>query len=138
MIWLRADGWGYTMAEGGPVRANGPEGLSLLSAGTEAVEVFRTANSDMMFGYARSGTVLCRFEPGREYEREGADPDLLVPAMEHAGPAVSRPDGPEAEAADAARDPETGVLSLLETHFGISPSSREVREGKLLCAVRPA
>ncbi|WP_415961825.1 hypothetical protein [Streptomyces sp. 021-4] len=55
-----------------------------------------------------------------------------------AGLAVSRPDGPEAEAADAARDPETGVLSLLETHFGISLSSREVREGKLLCAVRPA
>lgn len=123
----RANGWAFLMVEGGPVRANGLGDLSRISAGTEAVEFWCTVNSDMMFTYAKSGTIMVRFEPGREYEREGADPDLLVPAMEDAGLIGNEVVG----------DPENQVLSMMESRFGLDLSQREVLEGKLLSAVIP-
>lgn len=117
----QANGWGFLMAEGGPVRVSSPEDLSRISSGTEVIEFWCTVNSDMMFTYAQSGTVVCRFEPGREHESEGAAPDLLIPAL-----------------GDSGLDPEMRVLSMMESRFGIDLSQSDVLEGRLLSVTIPS
>lgn len=78
-------GWAYAFVEGGPAGPDALDAVRRLSTGAEAVDLWRTVNADRSLGYAEDGRIVCRFEPGREHERTGADPDRLAGAMREAG-----------------------------------------------------
>jgi hypothetical protein len=126
-------GWAYAFVEGGPAGPDSPDAVRRLSAGTEAVEIWRTVNADRALGYARDGRLVCRFEPGREHERTGAEPDRLAAAMREAG--LLLPDGrsPVEHGIDV-EQPELRALALVESEFGLDLPRGEVLAGPLLAA----
>ncbi|HKR52579.1 MAG TPA: DUF6461 domain-containing protein [Pseudonocardiaceae bacterium] len=126
-------GWAYAFVEGGPAGPDPLDGVRRLSVGTEAVDFWRTVNADSSLGYAKDGQIACRFEPGREHERTGADPDRLAGAMREAG--LLMPDGrsPYQHGVDVDR-PYLRALALAESVFGLDLPRAEVLEGPLLAA----
>lgn len=48
------------------------------------MELWRTVNADIGCAFAENGRTVCRFEPGREHERSGTEPDRLLPALRRA------------------------------------------------------
>ncbi|MGK3945041.1 DUF6461 domain-containing protein [Streptomyces caeruleatus] len=126
-------GWAYAFVEGGPAGPDSLDAIARLSAGTEAVDVWRTVNADRSLGYAQDGRCVCRFEPGRAHERTGADPDRLVGAMREAG--LLLPDaGSPGERGVNVEQPELRALVLAESVFGLDLPRAEVLEGPLLAA----
>jgi hypothetical protein len=123
-------GWAYGVVEGGPVGREPEAVLGALSAGTAAVEVFRTVNADTGFGFGEHGRLVCRFEPGLEHERSGADPDRLLPALRRAG--LVLPDGttPFERGIDLP-DALPRVLAMAEAEFGLDLPRRAVLNGAL-------
>ncbi|MEV5385706.1 DUF6461 domain-containing protein [Streptomyces sp. NPDC052721] len=84
-------GWAFGIVEGGPVGRAPNQAVEALSAGTSAVELWRTVNADTGCAFAENGRTICRFEPGREHERAGTEPDRLLPVLRRAG--LVLPDG---------------------------------------------
>ncbi|ANS68928.1 hypothetical protein SLINC_6704 [Streptomyces lincolnensis] len=126
-------GWAYAFVEGGPAGPAPSDGVRRLSMGTEAVDFWRTVNADSSLGYAEDGRIVCRFEPGREHERTGADPDRLAGAMREAG--LLLPDGSAAhQHGDGVDRPDLRALALAEAVFGLDLPRAEVLEGQLLAA----
>jgi hypothetical protein len=111
-------GWAFGVVEGGPVGADIFGTIRALSVGTEAVELWRTVNAVMSFGYARDGETVCRFEPGLEHERSGSDPDRLLEALQRVG--LVLPDGSTPfERGTTVERPELRALALAESSFGL-------------------
>ncbi|MEU3554918.1 DUF6461 domain-containing protein [Streptomyces fragilis] len=129
-------GWAYAFVEGGPAGTDPLEAVRRLSAGTEAVDVWRTVNADQSLGHAVDGRLVCRFEPGREHERVGSDPGRPDGAMRRAG--LLLPDGsaPHVQGITVDRT-ELRTLALAESEFGLDLPRREVLEGRLLSAALP-
>ncbi|WP_210585455.1 DUF6461 domain-containing protein [Streptomyces sp. GESEQ-35] len=125
--------WAYAFVEGGPAGPDSLDRVRQLSTGTDAIDMWRTVNADMSLGYAEDGRLVCRFEPGREHERTGDDPDRLAGAMREAG--LLLPDGrsPYQHGVDVVQ-PELRALGLAESVFGLDLPRAEVLEGPLLAA----
>ncbi|MEC3996735.1 DUF6461 domain-containing protein [Actinacidiphila sp. DG2A-62] len=111
-------GWAFGIVEGGPVGRAPDRGAGALSAGARAVELWRTVNGDTGFAFAEDGRTVCRFEPGREHERAGSEPDRLLPALRAAG--LVLPDGTTPfEHGEDLPDALPRVLALAEAEFGL-------------------
>ncbi|NEB01907.1 hypothetical protein G3I78_22965 [Streptomyces sp. SID13726] len=126
-------GWAYAFVEGGPAGPDSLGAVRRLAAGTEAVDVWRTVNADCSFGYAQDGQIVCRFEPGREHECTGADPDRLGGAMREAGLLMSDGRSHWGHGVAAGR-PELRALALAESAFGVDLPRAEVLEEPVLAA----
>ncbi|MGW3458640.1 DUF6461 domain-containing protein [Streptomyces olivaceoviridis] len=80
----RQRGLGIRDRRGCPVGGAPKQAVQALSAGTSALELWRTVNADIGCAFAENGRTVCRFEPGREHERSGTEPDRLLPALRRA------------------------------------------------------
>ncbi|MGW2643106.1 DUF6461 domain-containing protein [Streptomyces sp. NPDC001348] len=133
-------GWAFGIVEGGPIGRAPDQALGTLSAGTSAVELWRTVNADTGFALAEDGRTVCRFEPGSEHERSGAAPDRLLPALRGAG--LVLPDGSTPfEHGEDLPDALLRVLAMAESEFGLDLPQRTVLEDALTAGVldtRPA
>ncbi len=127
-------GWAYGVVEGGPVGRASEATVGALSAGTTAVELWRTVNYGIHFAFAEDGRVVCEFEPGWEHHRSGTDPDRLLPALRHAG--LVLPDGttPFEHGIDV-DDPMLLALALAESEFGLDLPRQAVLDGGLTAGV---
>jgi hypothetical protein len=123
-------GWAYGVVEGGPVGRESEAVLGALSAGTAAVELWRTVNGDTGFGFGEDGRMVCQFEPGWEHWRSGADPGRLLPALRRAG--LVLPDGttPFEHGTDVP-DAMLRVLAMAEAEFGLDLPRQAVLEEAL-------
>jgi hypothetical protein len=127
-------GWAFGIVEGGPVGRAPDRTLGALSAGTSAVELWRTVNADTGFAFAEDGRTVCRFEPGREHERSGTAPDRLLPALRGAG--LVLPDGSTPfEHGEDLPDAMVRVLAMAESEFGLDLPRRAVLEDALTAGV---
>lgn len=119
-------GWAFAVAEGGPGGANAAKALSSASAGTEAVEFWRTVNQDTMFAYARSGEEVFRCEPGQVYRLPSGD---LSPESACASGLGLPGAGP-----DTVIGSELDALTVAEEVLGLDLPKDEVLEGVLFSA----
>ncbi|MER5894313.1 DUF6461 domain-containing protein [Streptomyces sp. NPDC001876] len=122
-------GWAFAVSEGGPGGTNSSQALSSASAGSEAVEFWRTVNQDKMFAYARNGEEVFRCEPGQVHPLPtgGFSPDSVSAASL----------GLPGTAADTAIGSERDALTVAEEVFGLNLPKDEVLEGVLLTAPLP-
>ena len=80
MVALRRLGDWALVVEDDSGQGTRPEVLRRVSAGTEAVSVFWSADGAQRFSHARAGAVLTAFDPALvEDRRDGTDPDGLEP-----------------------------------------------------------
>lgn len=126
-------GWAYAFVEGGPTGPDALDAVRRLSAGTAAVDFWRTVNAARALGYAEDGRIVCRFEPGREHERTGVDPERLASPMREAGLLLSDGRSPYEHGLDV-EQPELRALTLAESMFGLDLPRADVLDGPLLTA----
>jgi hypothetical protein len=84
VLVARTDGWAVAVEDNG-WEGSRPEVLRALSAGTQAVSVYRNVNALGYFSDAVDGEVLVRFELLFPQRRWGSRPDLLLPQMRAVG-----------------------------------------------------
>jgi hypothetical protein len=125
VLVARAGSWAVAVEDNG-WEASRPEVLRALSAGTQAVSVYRNVNALGYFSDAVDGEVLVRFELLFPQRRWGSRPDLLLPQMRGVG---LDPDGQEPPYGEV----DTAALALAERVTGVHLDPRML-EGPLLAA----
>jgi hypothetical protein len=139
--WLRAGqagSWAFAFTDSGVDLTGYHRGAATrLSAGTEAFLIEWNASPFEAMTCLADEVLVTGFEPGRAWDRAGADPDRFLDEMRLAGlPA----DGPPGPAGPVRADPVPACLRLLELARGIR-LTEEMTRGPLLTVqarTRPA
>ena len=103
----------------------GPELVTAVSRGTEAISVLRHDYAAPAFAYAVGGTLVTHFDPTVPAYRYGSDPDLLLPSMLDVGFSLADNDffdGSIARCLQLAGE-LTGALPTVEALAGPLPSA---------------
>jgi hypothetical protein len=111
VLVARAGGWAVAVEDNG-WEGSRPEVLRALSAGTQAVSVYRNVNALGYFSDAADGEVLVRFELLFPQRRWGSRPDLLLGQMRAVGLDPDWQEPPYGEV-------DTAALALAERVTGV-------------------
>jgi hypothetical protein len=125
VLAARAGGWAVAVEDNG-WEGSRPEVLRALSAGTQAVSVYRNVNALGYFSDAVDGEVLVQFELLFPQRRWGSQPDLLLPQMRAVGLDPDSQEPPYGEV-------DTAALALAERVTGVHLDPRML-EGPLPAA----
>jgi Family of unknown function (DUF6461) len=125
VLVARAGSWAVAVEDNG-WEGSRPEVLRALSAGTQAVSVYRNVNALGYFSDAVDGEVLVRFELLFPQRRWGSRPDLLLPQMRAVGLDPDWQEPPYGEV-------DTAALALAERVTGVRLDPRML-EGPLPAA----